>query len=1072
MGSPALLGPHLRGLWGPRCHQGPIPAASVAPQDTAWNGVPCVPIVHSLQHLGSPRSPVPPPVPSVSPVPSPPPLRVSPPRVPPVPGDPAEPGLTLPRPWAAASSGNPWPPSPGSPAQHQCHQHGNSVTSTSVTSTIAPGSPAPVSPAPVSPAPLHRGHQHQCHQHHHTGDTSTSVTSTIAPGSPAPSHWGHQHHSTGVTNTIAPVSPAPSHRCHQHHYIGVTSTIAPASPAPLNRYHQHHRTSITSTIAPASPAPSHRYHQHHRPGITSTIAPVPPAPLNRYHQHHRTGTTSTIEPAMPLLRKPPRDEDPEPGDPFAASPESRFRRRATLELLVGLGPFGRSRRGAPPGPGPGPGLGPGPGPGGDARARRRSEDLGRRRRKEEPSGTKRGSWLRLPVPTPWGQRGAGAERAGGGDGTDGAGGGDGDGAGQGTDGRGKEKEKEKEPLSVLEILELIQRRELLAADEQIIALEAECAAPSSPSSPPSSSSPPSPPSSSPSSPAPGRQARDVALLYRALLAQLWAVLAEAVAAARPLPSLRSVIRVLQQEEAADQRQGPGATGRPRRLRQRWEEAAARAAGERLAQAAPGSGAALGAELAALAARMLRDLSSVRAHVAPAFPAAYDAAAVYARGYHRALQQRLRAAAQRELGVPELYVLLEWSSGAYPREVLGNPEVGPLLQGLGPPLPPETQRSLESTCISAVKAKVEAALAQELQLSEDSWGEEVTSQELQEGLAPRVTGLLRAHVDRAPQITPEFGREMAQTLLGVLVTFLHSFQRKVERFLEAPIDPCPPDGTAGRAIALVNCCPPFRSFTERLAQFGHPEGEELRRQAQGALDKVTRSCNHVLTQRLFEDLKPYFNKLMKRKWLTSSDAFDSIVMLITSFSQKLRPLHPEPYQVLVSELHRRVLLAYVRPLLSGRLLCPSAKARARVAARLSDEARQLRELFTRLDSASPWLDSVVPRLRELLVLEDTAALQMEVGVLARDFPDVRREHVAAVLDARGLRSPSARHEILGVLRDLERGGAVTPAPLAPASPSRHRAFFAELPVPGAGRCLPFQLPRLAPMARLRRRRPRL
>ena len=122
------------------------------------------------------------------------------------------------------------------------------------------------------------------------------------------------------------------------------------------------------------------------------------------------------------------------------------------------------------------------------------------------------------------------------------------------------------------------------------------------------------------------------------------------------------------------------------------------------------------------------------------------------------------------------------------------------------------------------------------------------------------------------------------------------------------------------------------------------------------------------------------------------------------------------QVLVSEVHRRVLIEYVRPLLQVRLVCTSAKMRARVAARLGDEARQLRELFSRLvrphpcpgtlgcasgcggdsaegplrrqDSASPWLDSVVPRLRELLVLEDTAALQMEVGVLVRDFPDVR------------------------------------------------------------------------------------
>ncbi|XP_010564750.1 PREDICTED: exocyst complex component 3-like protein 2 [Haliaeetus leucocephalus] len=399
------------------------------------------------------------------------------------------------------------------------------------------------------------------------------------------------------------------------------------------------------------------------------------------------------------------------------------------------------------------------------------------------------------------------------------------------------------------------------------------------------------------------------------------------------------------------------------------------------------------------------------------------------------------------------------------EVLGHPEVGALLQAqaLGPLLPPETQRSLESSCIAAVKAKVEVAVAQELQLSEDTWAEEASSEELQEGLATRVTGLLRAHVDRAPQITPEFGMEMAHSLLGVLVAFLHSFQRKVERFLEAPGEATPPDGATGRAIALVNCCPPFRTFAERLAQFGHPESEEPRRQAHAALDKVTRLCNHVLTQRLFEDLKPYFNKLMKRKWLTSSDAFDTIVMLITSFTQKLRPLRPEPYQVLVSEVHRRVLIEYVRPLLQVRLVCTSAKMRARVAARLGDEARQLRELFSRLDSASPWLDSVVPRLRELLVLEDTAALQMEVGVLVRDFPDVRRKHVAAVLDVRGLRSQAARQEILGVVQDLEQNETEPGLP-------RQRAFFSELTVAREVRCLPFHLPRLARLSRLRLRRP--
>ncbi|XP_054664104.1 exocyst complex component 3-like protein 2 [Grus americana] len=759
---------------------------------------------------------------------------------------------------------------------------------------------------------------------------------------------------------------------------------------------------------------------------------------------------------MPLLKKPPKEEEEEEGDPFAAHPESRYRRRATLERLVGLAPFARARR--PPTKDGGSGAG--------GRARRRSEDFGLLRRLpgrrkasaealgERPVVPKRGSLLRLA----WGARGrrgsAGERPPEEEEEEEGEGRRDGDGGGgRRPEGRGKDRE----PLSVLEILELIQRRELVAADEQIIALEAECAAAAAAASSLVASS-------APVVPAGGRQARDVALLYRALLAQLWAVLGEAVPAGRPYPPLRSVIRVLEREEEADARHAPGTLGRPRGLRRRWREAVGRAAGERLAQAAA-AGAGLGERLTAVAARMVGDLGVVRRHVAPTYPPAYDAFGVYARGYHRALAQQLGAVAQRPLAVPDLYLLLDWHSNAYPREVLGHPEVGALLQAqaLGPPLPPETQRSLESSCIAAVKAKVEVAVAQELQLSEDTWAEEATSQELQEGLATRVTALLRAHVDRAPQITPEFGMEMAHSLLGVLVAFLHSFQRKVEQFLEAPGEATPPDGATGRAIVLVNCCPPFRTFTEHLAQFGHPESEEPRRQAHAALDKVTRLCNHVLTQRLFEDLKPYFNKLMKRKWLTSSDAFDTIVMLITSFTQKLRPLRPEPYQVLVSEVHRRVLIEYVRPLLQVRLVCTSAKMRARVAARLGDEARQLRELFNRLDSASPWLDSVVPRLRELLVLEDTAALQMEVGVLVRDFPDVRRKHVAAVLDVRGLRGQAARQEILGVVRDLEQSDAEPGLP-------RQRAFFSELAVTREVRCLPFHLPRLARLSHLRLRRP--
>lgn len=41
-----------------------------------------------------------------------------------------------------------------------------------------------------------------------------------------------------------------------------------------------------------------------------------------------------------------------------------------------------------------------------------------------------------------------------------------------------------------------------------------------------------------------------------------------------------------------------------------------------------------------------------------------------------------------------------------------------------------------------------------------------------------------------------------------------------------------------------------------------------------------------------------------------------------------------------------------------------------------------------ESTSSWLDSVIVHLAEIIVLEDTPSIQMEVGVLVKEFPDIR------------------------------------------------------------------------------------
>ncbi|KAK9394225.1 exocyst complex component 3-like 2 [Crotalus adamanteus] len=536
------------------------------------------------------------------------------------------------------------------------------------------------------------------------------------------------------------------------------------------------------------------------------------------------------------------------------------------------------------------------------------------------------------------------------------------------------------PRSVLEILNLIHRRELRLADGHIMELEAECAQGGSGASGKDGS----------------RKAKDVALLYEALQEALWAVLAEALAAKSAYPPLEQLVQVIEQEEEADRswRQAQGGSAGspgPRQMRQRWAEAVDRLAGQKLCQCVEGRAGTIATRMDRLAKCTVEDLSSVKRHLLQAYPEEYQAFSVYLGSYHRGLARCLAEGVQKQLSLSELYFVLDWNSNIYQREVLSRPEISPMVkpQELGPLLSPETQQSLEEECIAAVKVAIGRDMSQELQKEEERWAQEDKENSFQFGLSSKVILVLKGHADKAPQITEEFGRRVAHCCLVSLAEFLQSFQKKVEKFHEGQVvSSLSPESYVGRTIMLVNCCPPFRDYLEHLARFGHPDSEAVKHLAGSSLDRVTRLCNRVLADHLFQSLKPYFYKLMKRKWLNNSEAFSAIMALLAEHAQRLRQMKLEPYQMLVREVHRRVLIEYVRPLMRVRIICTSSKMRAKVAHRLRSEAKQLQEFFIQLESSSSWLDSVVPHLAGILELEDTPAIQMEVAFLARAFPDVQ------------------------------------------------------------------------------------
>uniref|UniRef100_A0A3Q3SW05 Exocyst complex component 3-like 2a n=1 Tax=Mastacembelus armatus TaxID=205130 RepID=A0A3Q3SW05_9TELE len=617
--------------------------------------------------------------------------------------------------------------------------------------------------------------------------------------------------------------------------------------------------------------------------------------------------------------------------------------------------------------------------------------------------------------------------------------------------------KTREPLSVLEILQLVNHRDLLLADTHIQELERECELLSLL---PTTSTPTLTPSTR-------RKAKDVELLYEALQKEMWDVVRESLRQPSAGPNLGLVVLVIQQEEHADaawalreetksERDGlqMQLSQRPRRLKMKWRQAVAEAADWSLPQQVDTQAGQLASYLERLRSRMVDDLDAARRNAISIYPEEFAAFQVYVESYHRAVAKRLRSITSNPLQISDVYSLLDWFYNIYNRDVLGT--IGTTTPINYAPLEPillqDTVDRLEQDCISIVRDKVTTELIQVLDEEERRWAQALHIEEYQSHLARSVIQRLKVDLDRSTSVNHFLGARVARCSLIGLADFLYNFQRKVEMFHETQAEfGDRGDGYVSRTIALVNCCPPLRAFVERCRQCDPQGSEESAQRANSSLDRIISQSVRMLTDRLFERIRPFFDKLIKRKWLNNTEAFEAIEASIKQHFKKFRRMDSPPYQTLVGEVHRRVLVEYVRAIMRGRVICTSSKMRKRMAFRLQDEAKHLKGLFKDLESNSSWLDSIICHLADIILLEDTPSIQMEVAVLVKEFPDIRKKHVSTLLNIRGMMRQAERQEILNIVKDFECSSALM---------CRDHAVFSDIPITSEVHCISLGLLRLA------------
>ncbi|XP_070105292.1 exocyst complex component 3-like protein 4 isoform X3 [Equus caballus] len=506
--------------------------------------------------------------------------------------------------------------------------------------------------------------------------------------------------------------------------------------------------------------------------------------------------------------------------------------------------------------------------------------------------------------------------------------------------------EELEPKAGKSVADLIAQRQLLAAFEQLRHLEtrlvAEKASRTFEQDPTGFA----------------RRAMDVCLHYDGLAAEIGAVVRETLGPdGVDAAALAELARVVRAEEEAHP--APPADGdfllTPRRWRQHWEDAVRRSAQERvqLAGAGEAPGAAEGASglpglLDELGGLVRRDLQRVQREVQPAYAAAgFPVWEAYLRAFHAAVAQRLQELARDARGCEQLYVLLHWVANVYGSpDFLGTSDLALPAEPLPPLLAPEVWARLESDYASSL---------------------ELVAQQV------KVSGAISA--------------ELEATTLRICARALGLFVPRFEKVcLESELLSEPHLG------ANINACEELR--TSLLARFPGTF-EELEKPLMVA------TCNFQkrLLQGLQRDVQPLFKVLCTRAWLTQ-DVLLPLMDKVVAFALHLEHVAPPWAQETLQEVHRYVIREYLAQVLRPRDRFRGIE-RMTASQKMGLEAQAIGDTFQGLGSEATWLGQAIPCVADILGETDKDNIQRHLETLIGSYPDIRQDHVLAILALRRL-----------------------------------------------------------------------
>ncbi|XP_074508324.1 exocyst complex component 3 [Sebastes fasciatus] len=534
---------------------------------------------------------------------------------------------------------------------------------------------------------------------------------------------------------------------------------------------------------------------------------------------------------------------------------------------------------------------------------------------------------------------------------------------------------------------------------------------------------------------------DVQGLSDELAKQLWMVLQRAMLTVRRDPTmLVSVVRIIEREEKIDRRlvdrkkqTGFIPPGRPKRWKDKMFEVLEGTVSTRIEGTQSVTREVdkmwLVRLLEITRKYVLDDLIIVKNLMAQCFPQHYNTFNRFFGLYHNAVSCRVKELAAEDLEANEIVSMLTWVLNTYKsEEMMGHPELLSEcdINQLESLLPQDVVDDLLSKYVQTFTSNITGWLRKALETDKKDWQKETEPEADQDGyyqttLPAIVFQMFEQNLQVAAQIDGDFKEQVLKLCLKQMNTFLIRYREEAMTYKEEHLrDRQLPQCYVQYMIAIINNCQTFKesinSLKRKYSQSSEPTVSDAA--IESTLNEVAKEGCQFLLDEVFLDLEHHLNELMTRKWVTGSHAVDTICVTVEDYFNDFNKIKKPFNQEMTSEALRRVVVEYIKAVMQKRITFKNADERREGAERMIKEADQFKFLFRKLAAGEDTdrLCGAIAAIAEVFKLTDPTLLFLEVTTLVSKYPDIREEHIQALLAVRGDASREMRQMIIGTLSE--------------------------------------------------------